>query len=101
MSALCVYQSTCSSDTSRGWHAQTASMPRSSRKRPPGVAALASFHVSKVWPSHSTAFAAVHGASSGTCFAIALICWIALNGVRARPSGPAGSGPSGPLESYR
>ena len=32
VSALCVYQSTWSSDTSRGWHAQTASMPRSKRR---------------------------------------------------------------------
>ena len=45
-------------------------MATSSRKRPEGVTTLASFQVSKVCESHSSARGAVHGASSGIVLAM-------------------------------
>ena len=50
---------------------------------------LASFQVSTVWPSHSAARAAVHGASSGTVAAI----W--LSSASATAISPSAGGETG------
>ena len=58
---------------------------------------LASFHVSKVCESHSSARGAVHGASSGIVLAMSSSWRIAFSASTA-PVGSGGTGPSGPDE---
>ena len=78
-----------SSETSRGSTENTAWMPRSSSLRASALTVLASFHVSKVWPSHSAARGAFQGASSGTVFDISL-SWVIATWASTRAAGLAG-----------
>ncbi len=58
------------------------------------------FQVSKVFPSHSSALGARHGASRGTRLAMSLSCAMATP-ISGDPVGSGGTAPSGPLDEKR